>query len=48
MTEADVALVSAVCRVEASAYGEDGFSDPQVHASVESDRGRTPGRWHTP
>ncbi|MEU9209242.1 ABC transporter ATP-binding protein [Streptomyces sp. NPDC048415] len=34
MTEADVALVSAVCRVEASAYGEDGFSDRQEAAAV--------------
>jgi ATP-binding cassette subfamily B protein len=34
MTEADVALVSAVCRVEASAYGEDGFSDRQEAAEV--------------
>ncbi|MGW2522554.1 hypothetical protein ACWC09_37310 [Streptomyces sp. NPDC001617] len=27
MTEADIALVAAVCRVEASAYGEDGFAE---------------------
>ncbi|MFG2333379.1 ATP-binding cassette domain-containing protein [Streptomyces sp. NPDC048604] len=33
-TEADVALVSAVCRVEASAYGEDGFADRQEAAEV--------------
>ncbi|MGW1189165.1 ATP-binding cassette domain-containing protein [Streptomyces sp. NPDC002559] len=34
LTEADVALVSAVCRVEASAYGEDGFADRQEAAEV--------------
>jgi ATP-binding cassette subfamily B protein len=34
VTEADVALVSAVCSVEASAYGEDGFSDRQEAAEV--------------
>lgn len=34
VTEADVALVSAVCRVEASAYGEDGFADRQEAAEV--------------
>ncbi|MFK4146632.1 ABC transporter ATP-binding protein [Streptomyces sp. NPDC004065] len=33
-TEADVALVSAVCRVEASAYGTDGFADRQEAAEV--------------
>jgi ATP-binding cassette subfamily B protein len=33
-TEADVALVSAVCRVEASAYGVDGFADRQEAAEV--------------
>lgn len=40
MTEADVALVSAVCRVEASAYGEDGFSDRQEAAEVGVTRTR--------
>ncbi|MFB6507306.1 MULTISPECIES: ATP-binding cassette domain-containing protein [unclassified Streptomyces] len=34
LTEADAALVSAVCRVEASAYGEDGFADRQEAAEV--------------
>ncbi|MDQ0988861.1 hypothetical protein QFZ74_000089 [Streptomyces sp. V3I7] len=34
MTEADVALVAAVCRVEASAHGEDGFSDRQEAAEA--------------
>ncbi|AJP05977.1 ABC transporter [Streptomyces cyaneogriseus subsp. noncyanogenus] len=34
VTEADVALVSAVCRVEAAAYGEDGFADRQEAAEV--------------
>ncbi|WP_074995958.1 ABC transporter ATP-binding protein [Streptomyces misionensis] len=34
VTEADVALVSAVCRVEASAHGEDGFADRQEAAEV--------------
>ncbi|MFI9808559.1 ABC transporter ATP-binding protein [Streptomyces sp. NPDC052301] len=34
LTEADVALVSAVCRVEAAAYGEDGFADRQEAAEV--------------
>ncbi len=34
MTEADIALVGAVCRVEASAYGEDGFADRQEAAEV--------------
>ncbi|MFJ2401069.1 ATP-binding cassette domain-containing protein [Streptomyces xanthochromogenes] len=33
-TSADTALVGAVCRVEASAYGEDGFSDRQEAAEV--------------
>ncbi|MER6348015.1 ATP-binding cassette domain-containing protein [Streptomyces sp. NPDC001532] len=33
-TEADVALVSAVCRVEAAAYGEAGFADRQEAAEV--------------
>ncbi|NDZ77010.1 ATP-binding cassette domain-containing protein [Streptomyces sp. SID10853] len=40
MTEADVALVSAVCRVEASTYGEDGFSDRQEAAEVGVTRTR--------
>ncbi|GGY15723.1 ABC transporter [Streptomyces djakartensis] len=34
VTEADVALVSAVCRVEAAAYGKDGFADRQEAAEV--------------
>ncbi|AOR36831.1 ABC transporter [Streptomyces fodineus] len=34
VTEADVALVSAVCRVEAAAHGEDGFADRQEAAEV--------------
>lgn len=34
VTEADVALVSAVCRVEAAAYGRDGFADRQEAAEV--------------
>ncbi|MEV6837752.1 ATP-binding cassette domain-containing protein [Streptomyces sp. NPDC051133] len=34
LTEADVALVSAVCRVEAAAHGEDGFADRQEAAEV--------------
>ncbi|MFI0220739.1 ABC transporter ATP-binding protein [Streptomyces lydicus] len=34
MTEADVALVEATCRVEASAYSEDGFSDRQEAAEI--------------
>lgn len=34
VTEADVALVAAVCRVEAAAYGEDGFADRQEAAEV--------------
>jgi ATP-binding cassette subfamily B protein len=34
VTEADVALVSAVCRVEAAAYGTDGFADRQEAAEV--------------
>ncbi|CAL9609789.1 Vitamin B12 import ATP-binding protein BtuD [Streptomyces sp. enrichment culture] len=41
MTEADVALVSAVCRVEASAHGEDGFADRQEAAEVGVTRTRT-------
>ncbi|MGY0055236.1 ATP-binding cassette domain-containing protein [Streptomyces sp. LZ34] len=40
MTEADVALVSAVCRVEASAYGEPGFADRQEAAEVGVTRTR--------
>ncbi|RFU82758.1 ATP-binding cassette domain-containing protein [Streptomyces triticagri] len=39
-TEADVALVAAVCRVEASAYGEDGFADRQEAAEVGVTRTR--------
>jgi ATP-binding cassette subfamily B protein len=39
-TEADLALVSAVCRVEASAYGEDGFADRQEAAEVGVTRTR--------
>lgn len=41
MTEADIALVAAVCRVEASAYGEDGFADQQEAAEVGVTRTRT-------
>ncbi|MER5179025.1 ATP-binding cassette domain-containing protein [Streptomyces sp. NPDC002896] len=33
-TEADTALVAAVCRVEASAYGEEGFTDRQEAAEI--------------
>ncbi|MFF9126297.1 ATP-binding cassette domain-containing protein [Streptomyces sp. NPDC014889] len=40
MTEADIALVTAVCRVEASAYGEDGFADRQEAAEVGVTRTR--------
>jgi ATP-binding cassette subfamily B protein len=40
MSEADVALVSAVCRVEASAYGEPGFADRQEAAEVGVTRTR--------
>lgn len=40
MSEADVALVSAVCRVEASAYGESGFADRQEAAEVGVTRTR--------
>ncbi|MFG2141851.1 ATP-binding cassette domain-containing protein [Streptomyces sp. NPDC048650] len=40
MTEADVALVSAVCRVEAATYGEDGFADRQEAAEVGVTRTR--------
>lgn len=39
-TEADIALVTAVCRVEASAYGEDGFADRQEAAEVGATRTR--------
>ncbi|MFB8027824.1 MULTISPECIES: ABC transporter ATP-binding protein [unclassified Streptomyces] len=39
-TEADIALVSAVCRVESSAYGEDGFADRQEAAEVGVTRTR--------
>ncbi|MDI3406153.1 ATP-binding cassette domain-containing protein [Streptomyces sp. B-S-A6] len=39
-TEADIALVEAVCRVEASAYGEDGFADRQEAAEVGITRTR--------
>ncbi|MFI2205652.1 ATP-binding cassette domain-containing protein [Streptomyces sp. NPDC020192] len=41
MTEADIALVHAVCRVESSAYGEDGFADRQEAAEVGVTRSRT-------
>ncbi|MFE0256268.1 ATP-binding cassette domain-containing protein [Streptomyces sp. NPDC059010] len=41
MTEADIALVTAVCRVESSAYGEDGFTDRQEAAEVGTIRTRT-------
>jgi ATP-binding cassette subfamily B protein len=40
MTEADIALVSAVCRVESSAYGEAGFADRQEAAEVGATRTR--------
>jgi len=40
MTDADIALVAAVCRVEASAYGEDGFADRQEAAEVGVTRTR--------
>ncbi|MBD0418653.1 ATP-binding cassette domain-containing protein [Streptomyces sp. TRM S81-3] len=39
-TEADIALVAAVCRVESSAYGEDGFADRQEAAEVGVTRTR--------
>lgn len=39
-TEADIALVAAVCRVEASAFGEDGFADRQEAAEVGVTRTR--------
>ncbi|MEU8911773.1 ABC transporter ATP-binding protein [Streptomyces nigrescens] len=34
ITESDVALVAATCRVEASAYSENGFSDRQEAAEI--------------
>ncbi|MEW2494318.1 ABC transporter ATP-binding protein [Streptomyces nodosus] len=40
MSEADTALVAAVCRVESSAYGEDGFADRQEAAEVGVTRTR--------
>ncbi|MFF2513861.1 hypothetical protein [Streptomyces sp. NPDC058086] len=40
MTEADIALVATVCRVESSAYGEDGFADRQEAAEVGVTRTR--------
>ncbi|CAM5348358.1 ABC transporter OS=Streptomyces aurantiogriseus OX=66870 GN=GCM10010251_58960 PE=4 SV=1 [Streptomyces aurantiogriseus] len=40
MTEADIALVAAVCRVESSACGEDGFADRQEAAEVGVARSR--------
>ncbi|WP_421107619.1 ATP-binding cassette domain-containing protein [Streptomyces sp. NEAU-S77] len=40
MSEADTALVTAVCRVEASAYGEPGFADRQEAAEVGVTRTR--------
>lgn len=40
MTEADISLVSAVCHVETSAYGEDGFADRQEAAEVGVTRTR--------
>lgn len=39
-TEADVALVAAVCRVESSAYGQEGFTDRQEAAEVGVTRTR--------
>ncbi|MFF5369932.1 ATP-binding cassette domain-containing protein [Streptomyces sp. NPDC013187] len=39
-TEADIALVAAVCRVETAAYGEDGFADRQEAAEVGVTRTR--------
>ncbi|WUI78295.1 ABC transporter ATP-binding protein/permease [Streptomyces sp. NBC_00400] len=41
MTEADVALVAATCRVEAAAYNEDGFSDRQEAAEIGTVRTAT-------
>ena len=40
MTEADIALVTAVCRVESAAYGEAGFADRQEAAEVGATRTR--------
>ncbi|WP_408909901.1 ATP-binding cassette domain-containing protein [Streptomyces luteolus] len=40
ITEADIALVEAVCRVESSAYTEDGFADRQEAAEVGVTRTR--------
>ncbi|MER5748657.1 ABC transporter ATP-binding protein [Streptomyces sp. NPDC002088] len=40
MTAADTALVAAVCRVESSAYSEDGFADRQEAAEVGVTRTR--------
>ncbi|NGO78774.1 ATP-binding cassette domain-containing protein [Streptomyces sp. YC504] len=39
-TEADIALVEAVCRVESSAYAQDGFADRQEAAEVGVTRTR--------
>ncbi|MGI5414230.1 ATP-binding cassette domain-containing protein [Streptomyces chartreusis] len=39
-TEADIALVTAVCRVESSAYSEDGFADQQEAAEIGVTRTR--------
>ncbi|PBC80908.1 ATP-binding cassette, subfamily B [Streptomyces sp. KS_16] len=41
MTEADVSLVAATCRVEAAAYSEDGFSDRQEAAEIGTVRTAT-------
>ncbi|WP_328635135.1 ATP-binding cassette domain-containing protein [Streptomyces sp. NBC_00356] len=40
LTEADIALVAAVCRVESAAYGENGFADRQEAAEVGVTRTR--------
>ncbi|MFI7340842.1 ATP-binding cassette domain-containing protein [Streptomyces sp. NPDC050085] len=40
LTEADVALVEAVCRVESAVYAEDGFADRQEAAEVGVTRTR--------
>ena len=40
MTEADVAVVAAVCRMESAAYGEDEFADRQEAAEVGVTRTR--------
>ncbi|MHB9756468.1 ATP-binding cassette domain-containing protein [Streptomyces sp. BYX5S] len=40
LTEADAALVEAVCRVESSVYAEDGFADRQEAAEVGVTRTR--------